>query len=195
MEEALGRGNHRIGPKTDETYAFAIVRVESHVTRIATVHLHGEADYLQQQHGQQHDEVSVAFEQCFHGRSVGSSVGSGQRNSEPERQRNRESRKRCSHACAGSRCCVFSRRRKRDSSPWSKWPPSVHCSLATVSVDLDFAQQAEIREHLAGPEHDRCQRIVGHGDGQAGFFADALVEVLDERAAAGKDDAAIGDVS
>jgi hypothetical protein len=72
MKEPLGRRNDGIGPKPDEPHAFAVVRVKAHVSRVATMHLHREADDLQQQHDQQHDEVSIAFEQCFHQWTVNS---------------------------------------------------------------------------------------------------------------------------
>src|SRR5580692_11423811 len=61
-------------------------------------------------------------------------------------------------------------------------------------VDADLAQQFEIAEHLARTEHDRCQWIVGDRNRQAGLFADALVEIFQQRAAAGEDDAAVADV-
>ena len=101
------------------------------------------------------------------------------------------------HGCRISMLHVQRAAEMRSVTHGRSGPPllfTVHWPLFTVSIDLDFAQQAKIREHLAGPEHDRCQRIVGYGDGEAGFFADALVEVLDESAAAGKDDPAIGDI-
>ncbi len=75
-----------------------------------------------------------------------------------------------------------SRRRYDDLCGWAR------------SVDGDFAQQLEVGEHLARAEDDRGERVVGDGDGQAGLFADALVEIFDQRAAAGEDDAAVGDV-
>src|ERR1035437_1583775 len=56
------------------------------------------------------------------------------------------------------------------------------------------AQQPEIAEHLARAEHDRRQRIIRDRNWQAGLFADALVEILKQRAAAGKHDAAVADI-
>ena len=61
-------------------------------------------------------------------------------------------------------------------------------------IDRDLPQELEVGEHLACSQNDRGKRVIGYGDREACFFADALVEILDERTAAGEDDAAIGDV-
>ena len=61
-------------------------------------------------------------------------------------------------------------------------------------VDRNLPQQVEVRQHLAGAEHDRRQRILGHRERQAGLLAQPLVEILQHRAAAGQHDAAIDDV-
>src|SRR5262245_5691175 len=47
-----------------------------------------------------------------------------------------------------------------------------------VLIDRNLSQQVEVREHLAGAQHDRRQRIFSHREWQAGFFPQALVEVL-----------------
>src|ERR1017187_271261 len=65
---------------------------------------------------------------------------------------------------------------------------------ATRSVDRNAAQQREIAEHFSSAQHNRGERVVGDRNGQAGFLADALVEILDERAAAGEHDATVADV-
>src|ERR1700679_1718715 len=52
-------------------------------------------------------------------------------------------------------------------------------------IDRNRAQQFEIAEHFSGSQHHRRQRIVGNRYRQPGLFADALVEVLEQRAAAG----------
>src|SRR5579862_3652791 len=45
----------------------------------------------------------------------------------------------------------------------------------TRLVDGHQPQQVEIAEHLSGAQHHGSQRIVGDGNRQPGFFADALV--------------------
>src|SRR5215467_9374375 len=72
--------------------------------------------------------------------------------------------------------------------------PRLRPGKAKLSVDANLTQQFEIAEHLAGTEHDRSQRIVGDRNGQTGLLADALVQILEQRAAPGKDDAAVADV-
>src|SRR5579871_104652 len=66
--------------------------------------------------------------------------------------------------------------------------------LRRILVDRDLAEELEVGEHLAGSKDYGGQRVVGDGDREAGFFADALVEVLDESASTGEDDAAVGDI-
>src|SRR5437764_4616616 len=61
-------------------------------------------------------------------------------------------------------------------------------------LDRDFAQEFEVAEHFAGAEHNAGQGIIGDGDRQAGFFADALIQILEQGAAAGEHDAAVADV-
>ena len=62
------------------------------------------------------------------------------------------------------------------------------------SIDRDLPKQIEVREHLAGAEHDGRQRILGDLHRQTGLVAQTLVEVLQQRAAAAQHDAAIADV-
>src|SRR5205085_6997109 len=45
-------------------------------------------------------------------------------------------------------------------------------------LDRDLAQEFEVAEHFAGAEHDAGQGIIGDGNRQAGFFADALIQIL-----------------
>src|SRR5215831_17966980 len=61
-------------------------------------------------------------------------------------------------------------------------------------VYRNLAQEPEIAQHAARPQYYRSQGIVRDGHGQAGLFADALVEVLEQGAAAGEHDAAVADV-
>src|SRR5580658_2686316 len=61
-------------------------------------------------------------------------------------------------------------------------------------VYRNLPKQPEIAQHAAGSEHHRRQRIVGDGNRQAGLFADAFVEILDQSAAAGENNAAVADV-
>src|SRR5215831_6349250 len=67
-------------------------------------------------------------------------------------------------------------------------------AVATVLVQADLAQQVEVREHFAGPEHHRRERVLGDRDRQPGFLAQQAVEVPEQRAAAGEHDAAVDDV-
>jgi len=52
-------------------------------------------------------------------------------------------------------------------------------------VDADLAQKFEVAEHFTGAENDRSERVVGDRNWQAGLFADALIEIFQQRAAAG----------
>src|SRR5450631_970150 len=61
-------------------------------------------------------------------------------------------------------------------------------------VDLDLPQQAEVAQHLARAKNYAGQRIIGDGNRQAGLFANALIEILDQRSAAGQHNAAIADI-
>src|SRR5438105_10148239 len=65
---------------------------------------------------------------------------------------------------------------------------------AALLVDANLTQQLEIAEHFAGAEHHGRERIVGYGYGQAGFFANAFIEIFQERAAAGENDSAVTDI-
>src|SRR5580693_4846365 len=69
-----------------------------------------------------------------------------------------------------------------------------HQIRKTALVDANLPQQLEIAQHFAGAQHHGRQRVIGDGNREAGFFADALVEILQKRAAAGQDDAAVADV-
>src|SRR5579864_8228612 len=62
------------------------------------------------------------------------------------------------------------------------------------SIDRDETQQPEIAQHLARSEHHRRQRIVGNRNRQTGLLADALVQILEQRASPGKHDPAVADV-
>src|SRR2546426_2811033 len=62
------------------------------------------------------------------------------------------------------------------------------------SVDRDLAQEVEVIQHLPRAQDDRGLRVVRHRDGEAGLLAEALVEVLELRAAAGQDDSLVHDV-
>src|SRR5579884_352872 len=53
------------------------------------------------------------------------------------------------------------------------------------------AKQVEVRQHPSSPEHYGSQRVFGDRDGQPGLFPYALVEVFQQRAASGEDDATI----
>src|SRR5580658_10504994 len=73
-------------------------------------------------------------------------------------------------------------------------PFSVYKSTRCRLVDLDFAQQTEVTEHLAGSQHHAGQGIIGDRNRQTGFFADTLVKILDQRTAPGEYDATVTDI-
>src|SRR5947209_20283544 len=60
--------------------------------------------------------------------------------------------------------------------------------------ERDSPEQVEVRQHFPGAEHDRRQRLFGELHRQAASLAPASVELLQERPAAGQDDAAVGEV-
>jgi hypothetical protein len=63
-----------------------------------------------------------------------------------------------------------------------------------VSIDRNEPQQSEIAQHFPGAQDDGSERIVRNRNGQTGFLAYALIEILDQRATTRKHDAAIADV-
>src|SRR5437899_5160808 len=58
----------------------------------------------------------------------------------------------------------------------------------------DVLEEREFIQDLAGPHHDRGERVVGQHDGEARLLAQQGVEVAEERAAAGQHDALVDDV-
>ena len=64
----------------------------------------------------------------------------------------------------------------------------------TLLLPRHLAQERQVGEHHARAHDHRGQRVLGDEDRQAGFVAQALVEIAQQRAAAGEDDAAIVDV-
>src|SRR6187402_1334182 len=70
------------------------------------------------------------------------------------------------------------------------WSMTYESSL----LDANSTEQFEIGQHLACTQDYAGQRLFGNADGQAGILADSPVEVLQQRAAAGKNDALIADV-
>src|SRR5690348_7412426 len=60
-----------------------------------------------------------------------------------------------------------------------------------TSIDANLAQQPEIAQHLACAEDYRSQGVIGDRNRQASLLTDAFIEILQERAAAGEDDAAV----
>src|SRR5271154_5951877 len=67
-------------------------------------------------------------------------------------------------------------------------------SFAKKLIDANLPQQFEIAEHFPRSQHHRSQRIVGNGHRQPGLFANALVEILQQRSATRQYNAAIADV-
>src|SRR5271165_310413 len=49
-------------------------------------------------------------------------------------------------------------------------------------INRDLAQQLEVAQHLSRAQHHAAQRIIGNGNRQPGFLANALVEILHQRA-------------
>ena len=58
---------------------------------------------------------------------------------------------------------------------------------------LQHAAEGGVFHRAAGADRDAGQRIVGHGDGQAGRVLEQFVEFSDQRTATGQDDALIND--
>src|SRR5271166_7037455 len=61
-------------------------------------------------------------------------------------------------------------------------------------INRYLAQELEVAQHFSRAQHHATQRIVGDRDRQPGFFANALVEVLQECASAGQHDTVVTDV-
>src|SRR5689334_21240603 len=61
-------------------------------------------------------------------------------------------------------------------------------------VYRNLPQQSEIAEHAPGSQHHRSQRIVGDRNRQPGLLADPLVQVFQQRSAAGQHDSPVADV-
>src|SRR6185503_18344234 len=65
---------------------------------------------------------------------------------------------------------------------------------ARASADRYFFQQLDVIECFATAEHDRADRIVSDHDGQACFFAQEHVDILEQRATTGEHDALVYNV-
>src|SRR5262249_22778528 len=65
---------------------------------------------------------------------------------------------------------------------------------AIGSADRDLLQELHVIERLAASENDCADRIVTHHYGEAGLFAKEHVEVREEGATTGEDDAFVDDV-
>src|SRR5579864_2973413 len=61
-------------------------------------------------------------------------------------------------------------------------------------LNRNLSQEFEVAEHFSRAQHHAGQRIVGNRNRQPGFFANSLVQVLQQCAATRKDDAAVADV-
>src|SRR3954468_8889962 len=61
-------------------------------------------------------------------------------------------------------------------------------------IRRDLAQQADVAEHRAGTEDDGREGILGHEHRQTDVVAQPVIEIAQQRAAAGEHDAAIIDV-
>ena len=72
--------------------------------------------------------------------------------------------------------------------------PAEAATAQRSSGGLEDAAELLFLERPAGAERDAGQRILGDGDRQAGLVAQHFVEALQQRAAAGEDDALVADV-
>jgi hypothetical protein len=45
----------------------------------------------------------------------------------------------------------------------------------TCLLDGNLSQQLEVAEHFAGTQHYATERVIGDGDRQSSFFADAFI--------------------
>src|SRR5258706_10901806 len=66
---------------------------------------------------------------------------------------------------------------------------------ARPSADRDFLQELNVIERLAAAENDTADRIITDHDGQACFFAQQNVDVLEQRTAAGEHHTLVDDVA
>ena len=57
-------------------------------------------------------------------------------------------------------------------------------------LNRNLAQQLEVAEHFSSAQHHAAERIISDRDRQAGFFADTLVQILQQGATTGEDNAA-----
>ena len=64
-----------------------------------------------------------------------------------------------------------------------------------MDSDGGLPQELEIVKHLARPQHNAGQWVIGNRDRKSRFFADASMQVFQQRATAGEHDAAVADVS
>src|SRR5208337_3671092 len=87
---------------------------------------------------------------------------------------------------------VSGTQRRRSPGLTGNWQPATDNCFSLL--DRNLTQQLEVREHLARAQHHAAQRVVGDRNRQSRFLADAFVEVLDERAAAGEHDAVVADI-
>src|SRR5271166_160086 len=83
-------------------------------------------------------------------------------------------------------CNATPRGRRSRGGPFASAPALGHENLA---------QRVEVLDALAGPEHHRVQRVVGHVDGHARLLADPLVEPAQQGPAAGQGDAPVHNVT
>ena len=80
-------------------------------------------------------------------------------------------------------------------SGWNRQPQALSLfACASPLFPGHLARSGEVGQHHAGAQDHRGQRILGDEHRQAGLLAQPLVEVAQQRAAAGQDDAAVVDV-
>src|SRR6266852_4254234 len=84
------------------------------------------------------------------------------------------------------------RGRRRVGGPASSFR-SYRCSIPPA-LDQYFRIMVEVLENLPGTAHNGSQRIVGDVDGQACLQPNPLVELFEQRSAAGEHDAAVEDI-
>ena len=75
-------------------------------------------------------------------------------------------------------------------------PKAIQRLLCVALLEAEVARSQLVHQFENAPTTpcDAGERVIRHDDGQAGFFREQLVDVAQQGAATGEDDAALGDV-
>src|SRR5215472_9432489 len=65
---------------------------------------------------------------------------------------------------------------------------------ARASLERNLTQQPEIAQHSAGAQNYVGQRVISDGYRQPGFFANPLIQILEQRAPSRQHDAPVADI-